>query len=225
MVDTEAQARLSARSRPIQFAAISGRLFDVRHRLVLIFVGLAHLLTVNYLWSARIVIQTPQQRATSTLILLPTSNAREQNRTDLGTLVARNPPHIPAPRVVATPPEAPLWEDVAPEASSPITDWTQAARLAAARAVADSRHTRGQGGGAGPNVQQPATKPARTVHWSHASTHRIERAEDGTIIVWINDRCFLVGFLIPVCAIGEIKARGDLFDGMRDPEAEQGDLP
>jgi hypothetical protein len=53
--------------------------------------------------------------------------------------------------------------------------------------------------------------------WSHSRVQRIEPIEGGTII-WINDRCAIVlsGLLMPVCKIGKIEARGDLFENMQD---------
>jgi hypothetical protein len=223
MFDTEDQARGSAGLRSSGFASrTAGSIDVVRRRFVLVCVAVAHLLAISYLWSARIIIQTPPARGpTTTLILDSTTRERQPSRADIRTLVERNPPHIVVTPVVVSPPGAPNWEPTAPETQSPLMDWTRAARLAAARAVAESGHN---SSGAGPNARPPAAKPSQTFSWSHANTHRIERAEDGTVILWLNERCFLVGFLIPVCAVGEIKPRGDLFNGMRDPK-EIGDLP
>jgi hypothetical protein len=53
--------------------------------------------------------------------------------------------------------------------------------------------------------------------WDHAHTHRIE-SEDGMPIVWINDHCVLVMFIIPLCNFGHDEPKGDLFKHMRDPK-------
>jgi hypothetical protein len=60
--------------------------------------------------------------------------------------------------------------------------------------------------------------------WDHAHIHRVEALEGGGTILWINDRCFIVmaGMIpFPMCGIGKIPARGDLFDHMHDLPAQQ----
>ncbi len=55
--------------------------------------------------------------------------------------------------------------------------------------------------------------------WDLAHTKRIEPIEGGGTLVRLNDRCFLaLGLFIPlpICGIGKIPVRGDLFDHMRD---------
>ena len=59
--------------------------------------------------------------------------------------------------------------------------------------------------------------------WDHARTHRVEALEGGGSLLWINDRCFIVmaGLIpFPMCGIGKIPVRGDLFDHMRDPKLD-----
>jgi hypothetical protein len=59
--------------------------------------------------------------------------------------------------------------------------------------------------------------------WDHAHIHRLEALEGGGSILWINDRCFIVMYFIPfpMCGIGKIPVRGDLFDHMRDLPAQE----
>ena len=60
--------------------------------------------------------------------------------------------------------------------------------------------------------------------WDHAHTHRIEALEGGGSLLWINDRCFIVmaGLIpFPMCGIGKIAPRADLFEHMRDPPPAQ----
>jgi hypothetical protein len=60
--------------------------------------------------------------------------------------------------------------------------------------------------------------------WDHARTHRLEALEGGGSILWINDRCFIVlaGMIpFPMCGIGKIPVRGDLFDHMHDLQAQE----
>jgi hypothetical protein len=57
--------------------------------------------------------------------------------------------------------------------------------------------------------------------WDHARTHRVEAMEGGGTILWINDRCFIVMYGMipfPMCGIGTIPVRGDLFDHLRDSQ-------
>jgi hypothetical protein len=55
--------------------------------------------------------------------------------------------------------------------------------------------------------------------WYHARVHRIEALEGGGSMLWLNDRCFIVmaGLIpFPMCGVGKIPPRADLFDHMRD---------
>jgi hypothetical protein len=144
-----------------------------------------------------------------------------------------SPQKKPAPshdtQLVIVPPPAgppPIEQPAAP------IDWTaeatrtakQQAELAAApgpRAL--DQHAPGAGidfdGGLGPD---PEYRPE--FGWYHARIHRIEPLEGGGSILWINDRCFIVmaGVIpFPMCGIGKIPPRGDLFDHMRDPPPAQ----
>jgi hypothetical protein len=74
-------------------------------------------------------------------------------------------------------------------------------------------------GGLGPD---PETRPE--FGWDHAHTHRVEALEGGGSLLWINDRCFIVmaGVIpFPMCGIGKIPPRADLFDHMRDTPPAQ----
>lgn len=142
------------------------------------------------------------------------------------------PPKKPEPShdtqliIVPTPVEPPL---PAEQPAAPI-DWTaEAARTAkqqAEQATAPGPRALDQrapgvdfDGGLGPD---PEYRPE--FGWDHAHTHRIEALEGGGSILWINDRCFIVmaGVIpFPVCGIGKIPPRGDLFDHMRDTPPAQ----
>jgi len=59
--------------------------------------------------------------------------------------------------------------------------------------------------------------------WDHARAHRVETMEGGGSMLWINDRCFFVMYGVipyPMCGVGKIPVRGDLFDHMGDPKAQ-----
>jgi hypothetical protein len=57
--------------------------------------------------------------------------------------------------------------------------------------------------------------------WSHAATHRVEEIPTGGLLINLNDRCFIawVIFPFPLCKVGKMPARGDLFQHMKDPPA------
>jgi len=57
--------------------------------------------------------------------------------------------------------------------------------------------------------------------WNHAATHRIEEIPSGGLLININDRCVIawVVFPMPLCRIGKIPVRGDLFEHMQDSGA------
>lgn len=72
-------------------------------------------------------------------------------------------------------------------------------------------------------VQPGSTDDSRREFgWDHSATHRVEEIPGGGLLININERCAIawVIFPFPVCKIGKIPPRGDLFDHMKDaPEA------
>jgi hypothetical protein len=121
--------------------------------------------------------------------------------------------------VVPTPAQAPA------ESPPRIIDWhaeaertaKRQAELATAPRPRDlNRHGAGTDfdGGLGPEGGSGAE-----FGWDHARIHRFEPMEGGGYILWINDRCFIViaaAIPFPMCGVGKIPVRGDLFDHMRD---------
>lgn len=101
-------------------------------------------------------------------------------------------------------------------------DWSTESRLAASRQIESLEDARRRARGFTPLEanRDPADTPAShpKFGWSHASIHRIEAIPEGGTLVWINDRCALVVTvgLMPVCKIGKIEARGDLFEHLGD---------
>ena len=126
-----------------------------------------------------------------------------------------------APRVrtapITLPPEPPA--DETPNAN-PRIDWAHEAELSASRELQNDADAKRR---AAPfshdfSAQAPA-RPTPQLRWSHAQTHRIEPLESGGTLIWINDRCAVVlaGMVFPVCKIGKIPVRDDLFEHMNDP--------
>lgn len=129
------------------------------------------------------------------------------------------------------PPDAAITAPSEVEAPPPpAIDWAEEAKLAASRQIDSLERSRNRGAGrVAPGVKlEPRPEPKPEFGWSHAQTHRIERLPEGGTLIWINERCALVvnGGLLPICKLGKIQARGDLFEHMRDaPEADDVQRP
>jgi hypothetical protein len=119
-------------------------------------------------------------------------------------------------------PEPPARE---PESSSaPVAiDWSEAAAAAAGRQVdADEEAARKARAFSAPKAPANllAAPPAGPkFKWYHARTHRLESIPGGGFMINLNDQCAVVVMImiVPVCQIGKIEARGDLFQHMDDP--------
>jgi hypothetical protein len=114
------------------------------------------------------------------------------------------------PAASTTPPQSAANESTAPVALPPV-DWQQELE-GAAKAKADATPWQSV-------VPKPKAKPKKEFGWSRAHTNRIDRGEPGDLpVLHIGEHCVLIGFLIPACRLGKIPPRGDLFDGMNDPD-------
>jgi hypothetical protein len=126
---------------------------------------------------------------------------------------------VPAPAEPPPPEQPPARIDWNAEAALTAKQRAQAATAPGPRAL--DKHGAGTDldGGLGPD---PGYAPE--FGWDHAHTHRLEALEGGGSILWINDRCFIVmaGMIpFPMCGIGNIPVRGDLFDHMHDLPAQE----
>jgi hypothetical protein len=143
------------------------------------------------------------------------------------------PPKKPAPAhdtqlIVVPPPPA----EPPPDVQKPATiDWNAEAALTAKQHAQSAaapppraldKRLAGMYIDVGPGLDQGN---APEFAWDHPRTHRVEALEGGGgSLLWINDRCFIVmaGLIpFPMCGVGKIPARGDLFDHMRDPQAPE----
>ncbi len=135
---------------------------------------------------------------------------------------ARQPAPLPVPQ---EPPaeNPPLTIDWMAEAERTAEQQAQLAAEAHHRALDKHGPGADMDGGLGP---EPGKKPE--FGWYHARIHRVQALPGGGYIIWINDRCFIpaIGFIgipFPLCGIGKIPVRGDLFEHMRDPADLGGD--
>jgi hypothetical protein len=148
---------------------------------------------------------------------------------------ASSPPSLPRKKpalshdtqlvVVPTPPEPPPLER-----KPAIVDWNAEAALTAKQHAQSAtapqprvldKHGAGTDFDGGLGSDQGN---APEFGWDHARTHRVEAMEGGGSILWINDRCFIVMYGMipfPMCGIGKIPVRGDLFDRMREPKGQE----
>ena len=122
--------------------------------------------------------------------------------------------------------------DVTEAASKSITqptDWARAAQVAIDEQLKsderarrkDEVFSRRDRGGAG---QSDQSVPKPQFGWARWHTERVQTLEQGGILIHLNERCVLVISVLamPMCGLGKIQARGDLFDHMNDPP-EPGD--
>lgn len=75
-------------------------------------------------------------------------------------------------------------------------------------------------------------EPSQRMHpwdgWDYAVTHRIQEQPTGGTLIMINDHCGIVFAPLPIvgCALGKIKANGNLFGHMNDARGQgPGSLP
>ncbi len=148
----------------------------------------------------------------------PTSAEAAESR----PVVATSRPHgtvspdgaaLPSPQAVTVPEDSPR---------APRIDWQAAAERVAAGAanVAVPRRF-------GMPAAKPAPARAPEFGWDRSHTERVRPIDGGGIAVMLGENCVLAFAPLPVfgCVPGRREARGDLFDGMRDPDRPDGSVP
>jgi hypothetical protein len=198
----------------------------LRRTTILALVAALHaaLLLIASRWQTRLDLRTEES-----LIFLPlpayVQPAEEASPPPRHSAAQSAPTHDTQLVIVPTPAEPPPAEQ-----KPAIVDWNAEAALtarqhaqsaAAPQPRALDKHGAGMDfdGGLGPDE---GSKPE--FGWDHARTHRVEAMEGGGSILWINDRCFIVMYGVipfPMCGIGKIPVRDDLFDHMRDSRGHQ----
>ncbi|MEA3180520.1 MAG: hypothetical protein QOI59_4043 [Gammaproteobacteria bacterium] len=136
-----------------------------------------------------------------------------------------------APQAISSAPKP--ESDSSAMTSTPAPDWRAEARIAANDAIEAEARKREH-----PSLLAPhdfsRAKAGSTDYskpkfgWSHAHTHRVE-GSPGAFVVNVNDRCAIALVLIfpfPLCKIGKMAPRGDLFDSLHDlPQPGEPNLP
>jgi hypothetical protein len=180
------------------------------------------------------------------LLLASRWQTRLDLRTEGSLIFLTLPSHVPATSASPAAPQAPREKPAptretqliivpkevpqAPRAETPpaLIDWNAEAALTAKQQAQSAakpgpraldRRSDGLYFDSGSGLE-PDAKPE--FGWYHARTHRIEALEGGGSILWLNDRCFIVmaGLIpFPMCGVGKIPPRADLFDHMRDAPA------
>jgi hypothetical protein len=172
-------------------------------------------------------VPAPETASQAAMIMLLLESHETPPRVERDDAHTKTPPPRPAARTRLVQP-APLGlpdTESRNETAPGAIDWGREAEISAAHGLQAEQEARRRAsafararGGSGISL---APNPYRTHEfgWSRAHTHRIEPIEDGGTFIWINDRCGVVlkGLVIPVCRLGKIAARGDLFEHMRDP--------
>lgn len=182
----------------------------------------AALLLIAARWQTRIDVRTEES-----LVFLPFPAHMQAAEQAPPPALPRNKPaptHDTQLIVVPAPAEPPPAEQ-----KSAIVDWNAEAALtvaqrAQAAAAPQPRALDKQLGGmyvdVGPGLDQAY---GAGFGWDHARAHRVETMEGGGSMLWINDRCFLVMYGVipyPMCGVGKIPVRGELFDHMGDPKVQ-----
>jgi hypothetical protein len=128
-------------------------------------------------------------------------------------------PQLDASSAITAPPDLSPEKDSAP----PSIDWQQETRTAAARMAESLDAERRRKGKLTPDPRFTRPAPRTEFGWDRSKTHQIESLPEGGTVIHLNDRCALVlsALLLPICKIGKIPARGDLFEHMgeaHDPD-------
>jgi hypothetical protein len=172
--------------------------------------GIHVMLIAGFLISSRIPWRLVDSSDAIVMILLPQSPPRPETTTLTNEVTVRSriSRHVTVPADVPRP-DAPPAESTAPVAI-PRIDWQLEGERVAARKAQET-------------PWQPTADPTKQhkaeFGWSHARTHRLEKdPESGLPVLNLNDHCALFALIVPGCRVGKIKPRGDLFDGMKDPD-------
>jgi hypothetical protein len=179
-------------------------------------VAAAHGFAMWLIWRVVLPLPSEPEAFTSLLFWLPATQPAP-------------PPLAAHPRVAVTPAPRPASLSAAPtpDSGTAITlpaapgaqvDWRAALPGAAATEIDQQKRlseqvravTRRYAVEDDPRDSHPG--PTSSFRWYEAGTHRID-TRSWIPVLHLNDRCVLVIFIMPACAIGHIESHGDLFEG------------
>lgn len=168
------------------------------------------------------------QTVTSVVFFLPQTSRTVQTLADPRTTQAAASPHARAPRIggvqrqplIPLPPAGNSSTAISlPSASGAGVDWSTELSAAADSTLKKEKQARDQlhvftrKFMVEADPRNPGRTENRGFRWYEAGTHRIDTR--GPIpVLHLNDRCVLVAFILPACAIGHIEIHGDLFRSM-----------
>ena len=203
----------------------------------LLAVAAAHGLLLWIFWRAEVPVADEAETLASVMFFLP-----EPSRAQRPTVTPPRPtrtqaagvqpaPLIPWPQ--ATEPGTAISPPAAPGAA---VDWSAELAPAADATLKKEKQAREQLGALTRRfmVEADPRNPGRTANhefrWYNAGIHRID-TRSPIPVLHLNDRCVMIAFIFPVCAIGHIEIHGDLFQNMaaaldeNEATARPNDLP
>lgn len=197
----------------------------LRRPAILILVAALHaaLLLLASRWQTHLNVRTEESLV---FLSLPAHVQSAEEPSPPPSLPRKKPAPTHDTQLVVVPPPA---EPPPAEQKPGIIDWSAEAALTvkqreqAAAAPQPRALDKRSGGMYFDGRLYPGEGGAPEFGWDHARTHRVEALEGGGSLIWINDRCFIVmaGLIpFPMCGIGKIPVRGDLFDHLHDPKLE-----
>ncbi|HTY94256.1 MAG TPA: hypothetical protein VMC02_10235 [Steroidobacteraceae bacterium] len=187
----------------------------IRSRTItLLAVAAGHVLVLWSIW--RVQAPRPDETETfaSVLFFLPEKSGHSVvprlPSSRVGTLRS-------APHAAAAPPEAAAGSGITPP---PVpgagVDWSAQLGAAADATLRNEKAARDQLGALTrkfvieADPRDPGRAPLQDFRWYGAGIHRID-TRSPIPVLHVNDRCVLVLFIIPACAIGHIEIHDDLF--------------
>jgi hypothetical protein len=191
-------------------------------------VAAAHGLVLWMIWRMDVPAADEVETIASVLFFLPETSRTVQSLPDARTTRAAAGTHAPAGTIarvpsqplISTPPAGNSGTAITlPSASGAGVDWSTELSAAADATLKKQKQARDQLNVftrkfmAEADPRNPGRTANRGFRWYEAGAHRIDTR--GPIpVLHLNDRCVLVAFIIPACAIGHIEIHGDLFENM-----------
>lgn len=163
------------------------------------------------------------------------TTAKNEPFTTVVFFIPPTPQAQPAPNIASSPARAhppPAQYEIPPASGSitlpdefstpPAVDWRSEASRAATDTLRDNDESARQRAALnqrkGTPLEETTRVPTPGITWDVAHTKRIEPLEGGGTLIHLNERCVLVvPFPLPICKVGKIAVRGDLFDHMNEP--------